>query len=234
MGTLDKWVTGETNRALQSRAAVELACEQLELRSLPLHHDRPKNWDNFIALYHTVTTGLTAPGERVLDAGAGRDSVYLPGLKELGFSDLTGLNLDRHDDADAGVKDGIKYEYGDMTKTEYPSSHFDFVACLSVIEHGVDVGLFLHEMGRIIQPGGHLFVSFDYWKEKIDTSGLWTHDAAINIFSGEEVLALWDYALEVGFGLVGGMDLNCGEPIIEWAGLKYTFANLLFQRRPDE
>jgi SAM-dependent methyltransferase len=229
MESLADWVDGQTNRALQSMEAVEYAYGTLVERELPLHHDRPKNWDNFLALYHTWTT--TSYDVPILDAGAGRDSVYLPGLKRSGYTKLTGVNLDRHDDADAGMIDGINYAYGDITRPEWPTATFGFVACLSVIEHGVDVKLFLKEMGRIIRPGGHLFVSFDYWIDKIDTAGRRTHDAPLNIFSCSEAMEFLVNATEVGLGIVGDVDLGCKDIIIDWAGIKYTFANLLFRRR---
>ena len=64
---------------------------------------------------------------------------------------------------------GIRYENGDITKTRFTENHFDFITCLSVIEHGVNVHAFLDEMIRILKPGGFLLVSTDYCEAGIST-----------------------------------------------------------------
>lgn len=223
------WVRSQINSALVDRAAVQYACNALDDAELPLHPDRNKNWDSFLALYNTIrTTDFAAP---ILDAGAGDESAYLPGLKAMGYTNLLGINLDRHDDYKAGVKNGIRYAYGDITGTPFPNEIFAFVACLSVIEHGVDTLAFLCEMTRILKLGGYLFVSFDYWHDKLDTTGLVTHDAPINIFSEEEANYLIKHAAAVGLELVPPIGSSiCKEKIITWAGLGYTFCNLFFRK----
>jgi len=224
------WVLANTNTALRSRSDVTFANQALLDRGLPLHPDYNKNWDNFLALYHTNSV-LRSSDEPVLDAGAGDESAYLPGLKTMGYTNLIGINLDRKDDYKAGVKDGIRYAYGDITSTPFPNGTFPFISCLSVIEHGVNVPLFLGEMARILKPGGHLFVSFDFWYDKLNTAGLITHDAPINIFSNWDVMDLLDRAAAVGLTVDPIVNTMCDEKIIAWAGLEYTFMNLLFRKQ---
>lgn len=231
MKSITYWVEEQTNTALHNPGEVDFACTQAERAGFPLHPDRNKNWDSFLAAWHTADT--TYPGFRILDAGAGRESVYLPSLKTLGYTELVGLNLDRHDDADEGIKNGIKYMYGDMTKTIFPDGWFGFIACLSVIEHGVDAEAFLKEASRLLRRGCHLFISFDYWAEKIDTGGRTTHDAPWNLFSYNDVDNLIHVAERNGLVLSSqeySHNFSCDQKVINWAGLGYTFANLLFQR----
>jgi SAM-dependent methyltransferase len=224
-----EWAALQTNRALSDHRDIDIACDFLAARGLPLHPDRPKNWDSFLAHHHTYNRCSFV--EPILDAGAGDESAYLPGLKKRGFKDLIGINLDRKDDYKAGVRDGIRYVYGDITSTPFPNQIFGFVSCLSVIEHGVDWRAFLLEMSRILKIDAQLFISCDYWPEKIDTTGLITHDAPINIFSATEVRKLLSFADTCGLGLVGQEWNNAvGLPVIQWAGCQYTFMNLLFRR----
>ena len=230
--TATEWVLANTNTALRSRQDVMFAAEALLMGGLPFHPDYNKNWDNFLALYHTNAV-LRSSDEPVLDAGAGDESAYLPGLKKMGYTNLVGINLDRSDDYKAGVKNGIRYAYGDITSTPFPDDTFGFVSCLSVIEHGVDVASFMAEMSRILRPGGHLFVSFDYWEKALDTAGLITHGAPIHIFSSEDVWELACLADANGLKMDReSINITCDEKIIAWAGLEYTFMNLLFRKQP--
>jgi SAM-dependent methyltransferase len=227
--TENEWVDSQTNKALTRQDDVEIACNFMRPKELPLHPDNNKNWDSFLAVHHTRRR--CSFSEPILDAGAGDESAYLPGLRVQGFHNLIGINLDRNDDYKAGVRDGIRYAYGDITSTPFPNDIFQFISCLSVIEHGVDVPVFLTEVARILKPGGHLFVSFDYWVDKLDTLGLITHDAPLHIFSCQDVLRVIDVASVVGLRVdSGSVDTRCEEKIIAWAGLEYTFMNLLFRK----
>jgi SAM-dependent methyltransferase len=225
------WVEAQTNSVLQGSSEVAYAVRALNNASLHLHPDHNKNWDNLLAISHTLV--WADEHDAVLDAGAGDESAYLPGLRDLGYDNLIGCNLDRHDDYKAGLKNGILYAYADITATPYPRDCFAFVSCLSVIEHGVDWRAFLCEMRRILVPNGGLFVSFDYWPTKLQTTGRITHGAPINIFSAIEVAALLDFAESVGLEIVGkAWDPKATDSVVSWAGLNYTFGNLLLRKVP--
>jgi len=70
-----------------------------------------------------------------IDAGAELFSSLLPCLYLYGYTDLHGINLIFKRPERRG---SIVYEYGDITNTKFPSEFFDAVACLSVLEHGVN------------------------------------------------------------------------------------------------
>ena len=65
---------------------------------------------------------------------------------------------------------GFKTIQGDLTCTGLPSEHFDYITCLSVVEHGVDTKKFAKECGRLLRRNGRLFLTFDYWDPKTCTS----------------------------------------------------------------
>ncbi len=219
------WATEQTNRALRNNRAVEYARAATLRIGVPLHPDPPKAWDNFLALYHTVAN--TEPDSPVLDAGGARYSAYLPALHALGYTNLIGINLLERE---AETVNGIQYRYGDITKTDFSNGYFGFVACLSVIEHGVDWRLFLQEMVRILRPGGQLFVSMDYWEGPIDVGDRIEFGVPVKIFTPAEVMEFIGYASNLGLTLAANSDLTCEQKVINWLGLNYTFCNLLFRK----
>ncbi len=225
-----EWAKTQTNRALQSERDVDRAYVELVPDALPYHNERWKNWDASIALAHLLET--TAFQDRVLDAGACRDpkypSPFLPGAQKYGYQRLYGVNLD---ETKREFENGICYDHGDITKLDFPDKHFGYVACLSTIEHGVDTCQFFLEMARVLQKGGHLFVSFDYWDTPVDTGGQMAFGVPIKIFSSDDVIQMLRYAGEFGLEVTSPLDLTCKDKVVKWMGLEYTFCNLLFKRR---
>lgn len=234
MARLDaKWVKEQTNRPLltdveASRAEV-FALEQ----GIPFHGEHWKNWDSVLATAHCLN--MCDLNDPVLDAGACRDpkspSVFLPGLGKFGFACRWGVNLDEKEHV---IEDGVNYKAGDIMHTDFSTDYFGFVACLSTIEHGVDEFKFLREMSRIIMPGGHLFVSFDYWHDPIDVGDRTAFGAPVRIFDMHDVLKMVNYAAAKDLILADRahktLELKCQDKVVKWLGLEYTFMNLLFRK----
>ena len=100
----------------------------------------------------------------MLDMGC-QGSIVLDNAKKLGLAgEKIGIDL-----VELPAREGIRLIKGDLTDTGLPAAHFDYLTCLSVIEHGVDVRAFVAECARLLKPGGKLFVTFDYWNPKITT-----------------------------------------------------------------
>jgi SAM-dependent methyltransferase len=221
------WAVAEVNSPLQSQKEVDEAVELLDKAGLPHHGDRPKDWDNLIALAYA---GMHVdPNGLVLDAGAGDGSAFLPGLRRLGFRNLVGCNIDIRGQA---YVDGIGYEYGNIEALRFGANTISFIGCFSVIEHGVDVSKFLAEAARTLKPGGCLFISTDYWHSPIDTGDRVAFGAPVKIFSYGDLVALSAIALDQGLRLTTTARLECNERVIDWIGLSYTFVNLLFRKLP--
>ncbi len=198
------WATQQTNAALRGEAAIAEAASMMAEVGLPPHPDRPKCWDGFLAALHAADS--TARDVPILDAGAERYSTFLPGLRQLGFTDLTGINTVF---TAPGEHHGIRLLPGDITGSTLPAAHYGFIACLSVIEHGVDLAAFFAEQARLLRPGGHLFVSCDYWETPVDTAGLSAYGTPIHIFTRPELEAAIALAETVGLRLVGPSNLAC-------------------------
>lgn len=219
------WVESQVNRALQDNASVDRATMILDLKGLYKHEDRVKNWDNLIALWYTVKT--TDPILPVMDVAATKGSAYLPSLRNYGFKNLISINLTQ---TTTEINEGITYQYGDCTKTNFSDGFFGFISCLSVIEHGVDVEAFFAESARILRPGGHLFVSADYWQDPVDTYGQVAFGVPVKMFTQSEVDDMVVTARKYGLEAVRSVDATCKDRVVNWIGIDYTFVNLLFYK----
>lgn len=109
------------------------------------------NENRFISLFDWV---LESPGEKLLDAGAGKGSLsYL--AKRNGKKPIAcDINPSQFK-----VK-GVRCDKVDLNqKLNYPSNFFDIVGACEVIEHIDNQALFIDEVYRIIKPGGHFIFS---------------------------------------------------------------------------
>jgi SAM-dependent methyltransferase len=217
----------QTNAAMRDQHAAQSAETLLNRAGLRTHPDQPKNWDTFLALYHAIAN--SKPYEAILDAGAERYSVFLPALNQLGYSDLTGVNLTYGAPEDVN---GIRFQHGDITGTGFPAQSYAFISCLSVIEHGVDIDAFLSESARLLHAGGHLFLSFDYWEDPVETNGQYAYGVPIRIFTREDINDMLRSAERSGLSISGDSDFSCKDRVVHWQrfNLRYTFANLLFRK----
>jgi hypothetical protein len=212
---------------LDSQEAWQASVTEARRLGLPLHHDRPKNWDALGAL--SVVLGHTEPGEKVLDAGSARYSSVLPWLRLYGYTDLLGLNLEF---GSPTTRDGVVFRYGDITATDVPSGSLGAVTCMSVIEHGVPVEAFLRETARMLRPGGVLVVSTDYDADPPDTTGKVAYGQPVRIFGPAAVRQLIAAAEAAGLSLLGSFEPQHAQRPVHWKRqeLDYTFIRLSFVR----
>jgi len=205
----------------------EHAVRQLRALKLPLHRDRPKNWDALAALSFVLEN--VKPTGAVLDAGCARYSTLLPSLRLYGFTDLFGNNLEWSRESHHGP---VRLVPGDMTATAFPDSRFDAITCLSVIEHGVPIKGFLIEAARLLRPGGVLFISTDYDQDPPDTTGKTAYGQPVHIFSPDEIKAIVNEAGDAGLRLIGDLTLEHTHRPVHWprVGIDYTFISLGFRK----
>ena len=189
---------------------------------------RIKSWDVLATVnYLEAHVPATAP---ILDLGANTSEI-LPILHRLGYTSLTGI------DFDAAVRrmpyaDAIDYVEGDFLHTPFEAASFDAITSISAIEHGYDGDAHFRECARLLRPDGHLIVSFDYWPEKIDTTGTLLYGMSWRIFSREETLEMIETARRYGFELTGDIELDARDRVVQWGPWKYTFAWMVLRRRP--
>lgn len=191
--------------------------------------DRIKSWDVLkTAQFFEKSVAKDTP---VLDIGA-YSSEILCVLHRLGYSALSGIDLnpDLHRMPYAR---SIHYELGNFLHTQYESGSFGAITAISVIEHGFDADALLHEVGRLLRPGGYFIASFDYWPDKIATEGILMFGMSWMIFSADEVQAFTERAQAYGFERASGLDRGVAERPISCEKRDYTFAWLALRKRGE-
>lgn len=166
----------------------------------------------------------------VLDVGAYASEI-LPVLHRMKHSNLTGVDLNPRI-KEMPFADLIRYEVADFMATPFPDESFGAITAISVIEHGFQSERLLREISRLLRPGGYFIASFDYWPEKIDTTGIDFFGMEWKIFSKAEVLAFIEEARAYRLSPCGETNLEADEKAIHWGGRDYTFAWLTLRKTP--
>jgi SAM-dependent methyltransferase len=178
------------NAVLLTAAERDAAVEELRRLRLPLHRDPTRNWDTLAAL--AAILRHTAPSARVLEGGAAQDSTLLAALWRYGYEDLTGIGPGFGEPVRRGP---VRFQRGEATASGFGGASFDAIACLSVVQHGVELGAYLREAARLLGPGGILVTSTDFSRKPVQARG--TGGAPAHVFTPDEVRE----ALELGRGL---------------------------------
>ena len=204
-----------------------------------------RRWLNTIGLFDGVVVGdpikswdvlktaafirdHLAPEIPVMDVGAFASEI-LPVLHRMEYSNLAGVDLNPRIKK-MPFAGHVRYEVADFMATPFPDASFGAITAISVIEHGFQSVRLLREISRLLQPGGYFIASFDYWPEKVETTGMDIFGMKWRIFSKAEVLAFIEEAREFGLSPCGEVDLDAGDKVIHWGGKEYTFAWLALRK----
>lgn len=189
--------------------------------------DEVKSWDVLSTLKFLEKN--VEKGESILDIGCYASEVIVA-LHKLGYTSLTGIDLNPHLQR-MPYHDSIRYEISDFMHTSFDDASFRAITSISVIEHGFQGQALLKEMSRLLKPGGYFIASFDYWPEKIDTTGVKFFDMDWLIFSKQDVAAFVEQATDFGIRPVGAMKYDAKDKTINCGGKQYTFAWMVLQKK---
>lgn len=211
----------------------------LNINALPKHgHNIEKNWD-LCQLYNIVKP--ISKEAKIVDLGCG-DLFALKLLHATGFKNLYGIDLSMP------LRNRLNQIYimcksrsprvpfhlyrQDLTKTNFPKAMFDLAICISVIEHGVDIDKFFLESHRLLKPGGILFITTDYWEEKINIGqDNLPFGRPWKIFSKNDIQDIIAKATKFDFSLYDNIDMPaCVDKCIIWNKHEYTFLALAFNK----
>jgi ubiquinone/menaquinone biosynthesis C-methylase UbiE len=193
---------------------------KLQEMKLKGHHDIQKNWDLLLSIESAVIFGKHA---RILDAGSGSKAVFAKSMLDLGIKEIYACDFQK-----AEIK-GVDSSVQDISETNYQDEFFDFIACHSVIEHGVDLGEFLKEMFRITKSGGALALSTDFWPVEEDHSNKYPYgldQPPMKLFNNKSFAELLLLASSIGWKVpqFDGIEEFSPRPV-EWPRMnsEYTF-----------
>jgi SAM-dependent methyltransferase len=230
---------------LKSKAEIEIARRELRRRGLSFISpwwkrlgnksgvfkaiavgDASKSWD-VLKTVHFIEKNVP-PKAPILDLGAFASEIPCI-LHYLHYSNLAGIDLNP-DIEKMPYADKVHYEVSDFIHTRFNPESFQVITAISVIEHGFNSPLLFAEVSRLLQPGGYFVASFDYWPDKLDTSGISFFGMDWTIFSQNDVRQFLEEANLHNLIPLGEVHLAGEEKPIECAHKKYTFAWMVLQK----
>ena len=189
------------------------------------HHDFQKNWD----LSLTVDVLNKVPkNSKIFDAGSGSKAVFGNSSYALGYRNVFASDLQNY------TGTNIKFTREDISDTKYHNDFFDLVACHSVIEHGIDLRMFLQEMYRITRKNGCICVSTDFWPIEEDHSDKYPYgndNPPMMLFNNASMRDFIEIAENIGWAVPTFEEIEPFQPRpITWTRMKvnYTFAWVCF------
>ncbi|WP_422672427.1 class I SAM-dependent methyltransferase [Candidatus Methylopumilus planktonicus] len=186
-----------------------------------------KSWDvhatlNFIEKH-------AEKSEPILDIGC-YCSEIIASLHKVGYSNLTGADLNPNL-KQMPYQGFIKYEVTNFLHTKFKNASFKVITAISVIEHDFNAKALLYETSRLLLPGGYFIASFDYWPEKIDTTGTRFFGMDWKIFSKKDVEEFVSLAVTYNLFPVGELNYTSKAAPIHCASKKYTFGWLVLEKK---
>lgn len=229
---LTKDQIGDARRVMHKRgiSAIDTPLRHL-MRALRLVNgvsvgDHQKSWD-VLSTVEFIEKNV-GKSEAIADLGCYASEVLIS-LHKLGYTNLTGIDLNPKL-SEMPYRESIRYEVCNFMETAFPAETFKVITSISVIEHGYAPQSLLAEASRLLQPGGFFIASFDYWPNKIDTTGTTFFGMDWLIFSRKDVEQFIELASGFGFQPTGELQFLGKERTISCAGKDYTFATLMMRK----
>jgi ubiquinone/menaquinone biosynthesis C-methylase UbiE len=143
------------------RRMLRLCLQENENFTGEARFDWSRQWE-----YPFVLANLPAQGSgrRILDAGSGF-RFFAPLLAQRGF-EVDACDLDasigpKYDEVAAQHDLAIEFTEQDLSKMTYADETFDYLSCISVLEHTNSPAEIVREFRRCLKIGGSLLLTFD-------------------------------------------------------------------------
>lgn len=219
------------NKFLKTRAGVDQATDFIRANGMVEHALSCKNFDISII-------GSNLGDGDLLDMGF-IGSHVLDNAVKLGLTGRkVGIDLLYKEEFanDWPILTGnCEFYSSDLMNTPFDNESFQNITCLSVIEHMVDFNLFAKECSRLLKNDGHLYLTFDYFEPKPDTSKSKLYDLDWNILDRNDVMSLIAACESCGLTLQDDIDWTLGDAVINPTfcsptDVSYTFGCLMFKK----
>lgn len=209
------------NFLLKNRQEIENATKWLQDNGYVESGISAKNWEVRQIIPYMEDGNM-------IDLGSDGSVVLINALKKNIQGVKVGIDLVYPENIKSEI-DGIDLIKGDLTNVPFPDGFFNFISCLSVIEHSVNIENLAKECGRLLSKGGQLFISCDYWNIKQDTSKTKLYSLDWKILDRNDVLDLVRALKSHGLHITGDIDWVVQDAVINdqycspVQGISYTF-----------
>jgi SAM-dependent methyltransferase len=154
-----------------------------------------RQWEYPFVLANLPAEGF---GRRLLDAGSGY-RFFAPMLARRGF-EVEACDLDasigpKYDEIAARYDVAIEFTQQNLSKLTYADESFDFICCISVLEHTRERDSIVREFRRCLKTGGELLLTFD-----VSVSG----DREISLAAAKDLVRLLESEFEPAAPFSGG------------------------------
>lgn len=215
------------NEFLKTRQQITESTEWLIANGYVTHPISCKDWE-----LANVTKELS-DGD-LLDMGADGSFILHNAIKKGIKGRKVGIDLAEVTGTNKAI--GADYYQGDLMKTDFTDNYFDTIVSLSVIEHQINFYDFAKECGRLLRKDGKLFVSFDYWNPKPETSLMKLYSLDWNILDNNDVIKLIFALDKEGLYISKVVDWSTKDAVINPtycspAQVSYTFGILEFIKK---
>jgi 2-polyprenyl-3-methyl-5-hydroxy-6-metoxy-1,4-benzoquinol methylase len=135
--------------------------ERLE-QSVPEYYSKnpAARWLFRQRLNTAVSFMAKADGKNIIDLGCG-DGLLIQYVLDAGIKPLDFQAIDIHPEVIRlnGTLKGCRFSCQKLEQTDFADGQFDTATCLDVLEHFEDLSAPVHEIRRIVKPGGYLITS---------------------------------------------------------------------------
>lgn len=222
----------------------------LKKAGLQLHSEPVKCWD-FNNIREILLERDRDKNARIVDLGCGPSSygcLTMEFLRSIGYKNLVGIDLHIpfYSRVITLIRGWTKYrtlrpyqmKSADILSTGLKSKTVDVAILLSVVEHGVDFEGMFRELNRIMKIGGIIYISTDYWDDKIIDAPKFAKSGAHDntqlpwqIFDRDSIQKFIALSANHGFQVVGRRDMPyCEERPVFWNNVFYTFIAMVFEK----
>jgi len=208
---------------LKSRKEIDECTAFLLRHGLASNPCKCKDWD-IAHIIPEISDG------NILDMGSFGSYVLKNALLRGVKGEKYGIDLSKQE-----PMQGAKYLVGDLTAVPVKKGFFNYITCLSVIEHEVNFGKFAKEISRLLAPGGRAFVTFDYWDPKVPATAK-LFGLKWQPLDREATERLITQCARTGLVVDGEMDWTLGDQVIREGyhspqrGIRYTFGMVSFRK----
>lgn len=134
-------------------------------------------------------------------------------------------------------ENGVDYISGDLCQVPFPDGFFNFITCLSVVEHSVPYDKLAKECSRLLSTDGKLWLSCDYWSPKPDTSQMKLYSLDWNILNEDDLINLTYKFAENKLAMTSMIDWTLKDAVINdqycspAKNISYSFGIFEFVKR---